>query len=47
MVQLFLLKAYYETGQKDDFNQLKAELVQLHGPLNWVDGFLNSKVLDD
>jgi len=46
MVELFLLKAYYETDNEKAFESLLADLRESHGELSWVNKFLNSRVVE-
>jgi len=46
MVELFLLKAYYETDDEKAFDTLLASLHKNHGELSWINKFLDSQVID-
>ncbi|WP_163709935.1 hypothetical protein [Mangrovibacterium lignilyticum] len=46
MVQLFLLKAYFENEDEVQFHSLLAKLRVEHGELSWIRKFLDSRVVD-
>ncbi|MHA7112379.1 tetratricopeptide repeat protein [Sunxiuqinia elliptica] len=46
LVEVFILKGYYETNQHTLYLESRQRLERLYGELNWVDDFLVSKIVD-
>lgn len=46
MIQVFLVKAYYQTNQKQAYHSARLQLEKKYGAMNWIDHFMNAKIVD-
>lgn len=46
LVQVFIMKGYYETGQRELYQSTRQLLEKKYGQLPWLDDFLPSTILD-
>lgn len=45
MVRVFLIKAYYHTNQKENYQEAKLDLENKYGKMNWVSDFLDARII--
>lgn len=46
MVQVFLIKAYYQTNQKHAYQMARLELQKTYGKMSWVSDFMKASIVD-